>query len=185
MLCNAGMNIIAPFFGIGGVTISKTSVAATEDNAKSGLVPIVASVGFLISLFIMVFPVLFATITYPVNSMNQWNYNSYGNGGFVYLMKGASFGIAAAVMLCVGLSMLRMLKKVDWRDITDWIPAVITVIVSVMLTNIALGVACGVILFSLIELLAFFKGNFNTRLREIGIPTAVLMVLMTLMLVMI
>ncbi|HWT74028.1 MAG TPA: hypothetical protein VN258_04820 [Mobilitalea sp.] len=178
LLCNAGMNVIAPFFGVGGVTISKTSVAATEDNGKSGLVPVVASLGFLISLFIMAFPVLFATITYPVGSMNQWNYNAYGNGGFVYLMQGASFGIADAVMVCVGLSMLRALKNVNWKDITDWIPAIITVIASVALTNLAFGVACGVIVFCLTKLLTFRKGS------KIGIPTVVLLLLMIAMLVM-
>ncbi len=177
-LCNAGMNVIAPFFGVGGVSVSKSSLSAAEDNGKSGLVPIIASIGFLISLFIMAFPVLFATTTYPVGSMNQWNYNAYGNGGFVYLMQGASFGIADAVMVCVGLSTLRGLKNVNWKDITEIIPVIVTIVMSVVLLNLAFGIASGVILFCLTKLLSFRKSS----LREIGIPTAILSVLMVIML---
>jgi len=157
LLCNAGMNVIAPFLGIGGVTISKTSIAATEDNGKSGIVPIVASIGYLISLFIMVFPVLFATITYPVGSMNQWNYNAYGNGGFVYLMQGLSFGIADTVMICVGLSMLRGLKKINWKDITDVIPCIVTLTLSVALTNLAFGVVSGLMIYYITKLFTLRK----------------------------
>jgi xanthine/uracil/vitamin C permease (AzgA family) len=177
LLCNAGMNIIAPFLGIGGISVSKTSVAATEDNGKSGLASIVAGIGFLISLFLMLFPVLFATVTYPVYSMNQWNYDAYGNGGFVYLMQGAAFGIADAVMVCVGLSMLRALKNINWRELADWIPAVVTVAASAVLTNLAFGIALGVIVFCLIRLLSFRKGS------KLAIPTVVLLALMIVMLV--
>ncbi|MFT4145676.1 MAG: hypothetical protein QM644_14585 [Mobilitalea sp.] len=177
-LCNAGMNVIAPFFGVGGVSVSKSSISAAEDNGKSGLVPIFASVGFLISLFIMAFPVLFATLTYPVGSMNQWNYNAYGNGGFVYLMQGAAFGIADLVMVCVGISTLRTLKKVNWNELSEVIPVIATIIISVMILNLAFGIACGVILFCLTKILSFRKNN----LRDIGIPTAVLLVLAIILL---
>lgn len=192
LMCNAGINIIAPFLGAGSVTVSKTSVAGTEDNGKSGLVSVVAAIGFLVSLFLWIFPFLFATSSYAVNSMNEFNYNSYGNGGFIACFSGLSFGIANAVMVCVGLGMCKCFKDINWGECAEWLPAVVTVATSVAFTNLALGVACGVLSYSIIKVCSFrISGekwrdsfaNFVLNLKAFGFPTVVLAALMLLMVI--
>ena len=192
LMCNAGMNVIAPLFGMCGVTMSKTSVAGTRDSGKSGIVPVVAAIGFLVSLFVWVAPVLFATTTYVAGSMNDFNYNAYGNGGFIATFTGLSFGVADAVMVCVGASMLRSLKNVEFRDLTQSIPVIATLVGSFVFTNLAYGVAAGVFAYIVAQLCSFrdpalgwlgsLKRNFLPDLLGIGIPTAVLCVLLIIML---
>ena len=192
LICNAGMNVIAPFFGMGGVAISKTSVAGTRDSGKSGITAVVAAIGFLVSLFVWVAPVLFATETYIAGSMNDFNYNAYGNGGFIATFTGMSFGVADAVMVCVGASMLRSLKNVDMRDAVQILPAAATIAGALLLSNIACGVAVGVIAYVIAKLCSFrdpalgwlgsLKSNFVRVLRECGLPVGVLLVLLIIML---
>ncbi len=178
LLCNAGTNLIGSFLGAGGITISKTSVAAADDNGKSGITSIVASIGFLISLFILVFPALFATTTYPVSSMNEWNYFAYGNGGFIYLVQGAGFAVADAVLLCTGLFMLSTLKEINWKKAGEWLPAVVTAGAALLTTNIAIGVACGMVPCLLTELVI----PSNKR-SSLNIPMIVLLALLIIMLI--
>ena len=185
LITNAATNVIAPFFGVGSVTLSKTSLAGQEDSGKSGIVPLVASIGFLISMFIMAFPALFATKTYIVGSMNEWNYYAYGNGGFILVTSSLGFAIADIVMAGVGISMLKNMKKVDFKDRLEFIPFIITVIASFLLTNIVLGVAIGTLSYFVMKFLDFrkvegegfflsAKNNFVTNVKTISIPIYVL-----------
>lgn len=166
-LCNAVTNVIAPFLGVGAVSFGLPSLAAAKDRGKSGIVSIVACIGYVISLFIMVFPVLFATTTYAVGSMNQWNYFAYGNGGFVYLMQEAAFAIADVVMVCVGVSTLANLKKWDWKSIVEWIPALSCTAVAVLFTNVVLGVATGMALYTVLALVLGKKTGYKVGVENI------------------
>lgn len=177
MLCNALTNVAAPLFGVAGVTPGVSSVAAVKDNAKSGIASIVACIGFVISLFVMAFPALFATETYGVPSMNTWNYFAYGNGGIVYLIQGVVFTVVDAVLICVGISMAAALKDLEWKNITQSIPAVITLVVSILTANLLAGVACGTVLYLLLSL-----GKDRKPLSVPMVITAVLMVVTMILL---
>lgn len=190
--CNAGMNVVAPLFGVGAVGISTVSVANTKDNGKSGLTSVVASIGFLISLFIIAFPLITATYTYPVTGMNVWNYNAYGNGGMVYLLQSLQFGIADAVLLCVGVSMVATsLKELDWGNATEALSAVVMIVVGLLFANLVYALAAGIIMYTVVKFFSFrkegeklfaaCKSNFVANVLEIGIPTAVLFVLVIVM----
>ena len=162
-ISNAGVNVIAPLFGVGGVTLSKTSFAGQEDGARSGIAPIVACVGFIASLFILIFPALLATSTYAVGSMNEWNYFAYGNGGFIYLVSSLTFGIADAVLALLGISMMKSIKNIEFKNIEESIPALITIVFSFVFSNIALGAALGIIAYALIKIFAF-RENSDVKL---------------------
>lgn len=158
-ITNAATNVIGPFFGVGGVTLSKSSLAGIGDDAKSGISSIIASIGFIISIFIMAFPALLATETYIVDSMNAWNYYAYGNGGFVYLTSSLVFGIADVVIACVGFNMVKGLKKIDFNDAKEYVPAIFTILVSFFFTNIVLGAAVGTLVYAMMKLCDFRKSN--------------------------
>lgn len=176
-LCNALTNMIAPFLGVGAVSVGKTSLAAVKDNGKSGISSIVACIGYLISLFIMAFPVLFATTTYAVGSMNQWNYFAYGNGGFVYLMQEAAFAIADAVMVCVGVSTLANIKKWDWKDVVEWVPAIACIAAAVLFANLIVGVACGAVLYVVLASVFAKNGRHKVELANLVLLAVMLVVM--------
>lgn len=180
LLCNAGVNILGSLFGTGRVAMSKTSVAAAQDNGKSGLTSIIACIGYIISLFVMVFPALFATSTYAVASMNQWNYFAYGNGGFIYLVQGATFLIADVVMICVGICMVGTLKTLDWKNPGEWLPAVLTAVVAVLTSNLAIGAAIGMIAYLPFGLAGKKKDGNAFQIQMVGL--LVLMVVMVVLL---
>lgn len=175
MLCNALTNVAAPLFGVAGVAPGVSSVAAVKDNAKSGIASIVACIGFVISLFVMAFPALFATVTYGVPSMNTWNYFAYGNGGIVYLIQDVVFTVVDAMLICVGISMTAALKDLEWKNITQSIPAVITLVVSVLTANLLAGVACGTVLYLILSL--------GKDRKPLSVPMAIAAVLMVLTMV--
>ncbi len=191
-IINAAVNVAAPFFGVGAVSYSRSSIASTEDNGKSGIVSVTAAIGYLISLFILAFPALLATNTYVVNSMNEFNYYAYGNGGFIVLFSSLSYGIADAVMVVLGISMLKAFRDIDYSNVGDAAAAVVTVAASFLFTNLALGVACGVITYIVCKVLSFndenlgfiesCKHNFIPQAKSIGIPTYALGALSVVML---
>lgn len=183
---NSGMNIIAPFFGAGSLTISKTSLLATKDKAKSGIVPIVSSIGYLISLFILAFPALLATDTHIINSMNEFNYFAYGNGGLIYLIQGVSFGIADAFLVLIGFLMIEksiLLLKDDRKEV---LPIIALFGIGLFFKGLSLGFTLSVAYLLLIELFRheekdedknFFVRGFlsaKNNFKNISIPTTCL-----------
>lgn len=152
LLCCAASNILAPFFGVAGVNFGACSVSGAKDKGKSGIASIAACIGFVISLFVMAFPALFATVTHPVSSMNEWNYFAYGNGGIIYLIRGTVFGVADAVLMCVGVSMAGALKHVNWKQASGAVSAVLTVAGAVLTMNLVAGVLLGCAAYVLIQL---------------------------------
>lgn len=170
LLCNALTNVAAPFFGVAGVGCGVSSVTSMKDHAKSGIASLVACIGFVISLFVMAFPALLATQTYPVISMNQWNYFAYGNGGLVYLMQGAVFTIVDIVLVCVGVSMAGCLKDCRGSAVSEWLSAIGCVIVAVLTGNLVAGALCGSVLWLAVSV-------FTDR-KAIRVNTVVLTVLM-------
>ena len=148
LLVNGTTNVVAPFLGMGGVTLSSVGVAGAKDGAKSGIASVFAGILTMISLFVMAFPAIFATETYPVGSMNQWNYFAYGNGGFIYLVQGAVFSIVDIVMACVGVSMvISVFKGIKGKEL---VPLVVMLVAALLTTNIvaaaALGSVCAIAL---------------------------------------
>jgi AGZA family xanthine/uracil permease-like MFS transporter len=183
-IVNAGMNVVAPFFGQGQVTLSKTSLAGTIDSGKSGIVPAVSSIGYLISLFILAFPALLATSVYPVTSMSQWNYFAYGNGGFIYLFQGLTYAIADVVVALAGISLLKTLGDVEWKDPLIAVPAIVTIVCSFVFYSLAIGVLLAALVYAVLKFLnvrqdrttklfAGFRQNFVANLKTITVPEAV------------
>lgn len=156
---NSGMNVIAPFFGSGAVTISKTSLIATKDKAKSGIVPIVAAIGYLISMFAFAFPALLATSNYTIGSMNEFNYFAYGNGGLIYLIQGASFGIADAVVVIIGLLMIEKSIVLLKDDEIKYLPVIVGLIAGLLINSLSLGILISMAYILVVDLFEPLEEN--------------------------
>lgn len=172
LLVNAATNVIAPIFGALPVTVGKSSVAASVDNGKSGLVSVVASIGFLLAMFTWVFFAFMATYTQVVTDYGHSTSNSFAE----YTQ--AVFAVTDGIMLVLGVLMLKGLDGIDFKNIDELLPFAATVIGIAFMQNIVYGVAFGVIAYVLVKVCSFNKET----IKSIGIPTAVLTAIMIVVL---
>lgn len=149
--CNAAINIIAPFLGIGNIAFGGSSLVGAEEDGKSGLTSIVASIGILLSVFILLIPALFATKISPVMSMNQWNYNAYGNGGFITMISNTKFLIINVIMLCIGIGKVIEFINLNFKDKRDYIPSILTLVCAVYFMNLMIGLLVGIISYVVLK----------------------------------
>ncbi len=182
LMCNAGINIVAPLLGAAPVAIGKESYAGTEDGAKSGLASVSASVLFFISMFVWLIPAVFATAcSYDIA------FNMYGHYGTVMqLLTECSFGVADAVMVILGLSMIKHSIGIEGKDYAEYVPFIVTIAGTFFLSSLAYGVALGTVAFIIIQLTKIkkaVKGKMPEALTEIGIPTAVMGLLSAVLLI--
>lgn len=175
LLCNAGANLVGPFLGVGGTVLAGP---VADKGGKSGLSSIFAAIISVISLFVMVFPALFATMTYAVTSMNQWNYFAYGNGGFVYLVQNVAFSVADIVVVCAGIAMVFSLKTLNWKQVGEWLPALLTVIASAITCNIAAGASVGMVLYIIASI-----PSLNKNKQALNVPMIALTLVSIIMLI--
>lgn len=142
LMLNAGANVIASVLGAAPLALGKESVAGSRDGARSGLSSVVAGIVFLVSAAVWIIPTLFATITsYAIS------FNMYGHYGYtMQLLAQTSFSVADAVMLAVGLSMVaRSFASVaeQLSGAAARVPFLATLGATLLLTNLAAGVAAG------------------------------------------
>lgn len=170
LFCNALINIAAPLIGAAPASIGKESVAAVKDGAKSGLASVVASIGFLISIFVWIVPFIFATaFSYNIS------FNLYGHYGTVMqLMAETGFVVADIMMVLVGLSMAAGCMDISWKSIEETAPFAMTVAGTFLLSNLAAGAALGTIVYVLVTLTAR-KNEKESRglIARIGVPQLV------------
>lgn len=160
------LNVAAPILGVPPTSIGAQSAVAANDRGKTGLASLSAAFGYLIAVFSWVFIMFFATGT---NGVGMWieeteiKLAAYVQDTFVF---------ADLIMVLVGATMLKGIRKVDTADATEMVPFSATVIVSAFLGNIALGVAMGVVAWLIC------KATSRKR-REITLSSIILGVLMT------
>lgn len=49
--------------------------------------------------------------------------------------------------------MLGQLRELDWKDVTNWVPAILTLVLIPMTFNVALGIGIGYMTYCLLKLL--------------------------------
>lgn len=141
MLINAATNVAATVLTVAPVAIGKESVAGTRDRGRSGLASVVAGLVMLVSAFVWVVPAIFATITsYTVQ------FNMYGHYGKVLqLLTMCSFSVVDVVMILCGLLMAGRAIEKGLSGTVERAPFIATIAGTFLLSNLALGVACGVV----------------------------------------
>lgn len=148
LIVNAVTNVLASVLSVAPVAVGKESVAGTRDRARSGLASVVAALVMLASVFVWIIPALMATITsYSVN------FNMYGHYGKVLqLLTYCSFSVADVVMMLVGLFMAARSLEKGVSGTTETAPYLATIAGTLLLSNLACGVACGMVAHVLVQL---------------------------------
>lgn len=130
MLVDALANIAAPIFGTTTSGAYIESASGIEEGGRTGFVSVVVAALFLLALFFT--PIL--TIT-PAHA--------YG-----------------PVLILIGCFMLKSVTQIDFNDLTELIPAYVTISLISFSYNIGVGMTAGLITYPLIKL-------FTGRAKEV------------------
>jgi adenine/guanine/hypoxanthine permease len=130
------------FSGLAGTSTSGAYIESStgiREGARTGLASVVTASLFALSLF-------FIPLFEPMQSLS-----------YAY----------APALLIVGMLMLSAVTKIDFNDLTELVPAFVTIVVMVFTYNIANGLTAGLALYPIVKIL-------GGRTRELKAGTLVL-----------
>lgn len=140
--CDAAATCVGALFGTSTVTSYIESATGVAAGARTGLATIVTGVCFIAAIAL-------APLAWIVGQ--DIGAGFYGTGP-TDLHVAMHPGVAPALIV-VGFLMMSPLRKVNWEDITESLPAFLTIAIMVFGYGITEGIACGCISFALIKLL--------------------------------
>jgi AGZA family xanthine/uracil permease-like MFS transporter len=135
LLSDAVGSVIGSVCGTPTVTSYIESAAGISEGGRTGLANIVTGILFLVALF-------FAPLAKMVS------------GGYEVSPGVVLHPVTAPALIIVGCFMMESALKVNWRDMSEAVPAFLTMIVMPLTFSIANGLAIGFIAFAAIKILA-------------------------------
>lgn len=143
LFADSTATLVGAVLGTSTVTSYIESAAGTNAGGRTGLTALTVAALFLLCIF-------FAPLAGSVPSY-----------------------ATAPALLFVACLMTRALTEVDWEDITEYAPAVVTALSMPLTFSIATGIGFGFITYTAVKLL-------TGRVRELGITVPILAVLFTI-----
>ncbi|MFP4082521.1 MAG: NCS2 family permease [Candidatus Aminicenantes bacterium] len=132
MLSDAIGTVGGAFLGTSTVTSYIESTTGIAHGARTGLANICTSFLFLVALFFS-----------PLAEMVGGEYTSQGL---------TLHPVVAPPLIIVGYLMMRCVTRINWEDLTEAIPAFLTIIIMPLTVSITEGIAFGFISYSLLKL---------------------------------
>ncbi len=114
---DSGSTIWGAFLGVPGCTVYVESSAGIQSGSRTGLSSLVVAGLFVLALFLS-----------PL---------------FMLIPAAAT----APALMFVGVSMFSAVKEIDFSDITQFVPALFTIIIMPLTNNISYGIGAGLILY--------------------------------------
>lgn len=141
--CDAAGTCLGAIFGTSTVTTYIESAAGVAAGARTGLAAVVTSACFLVAM-------LFAPIVRVVGQDLGPAY--YGVDPATLHV--AMYPCVAPALIVVGCLMLRPLLRVKWDDITEALPAFLTLVVMPFAYAIHEGIAVGIISYAAVKVIS-------------------------------
>jgi AGZA family xanthine/uracil permease-like MFS transporter len=132
MLSDAIGTVGGALLGTSTVTSYIESTTGISQGARTGLANIFTSVFFLVALF-------FSPLAEMIGGEHIYN-------GLVLRP------VVAAPLIVVGYLMMRCVTRIKWEDLTEAIPAFLTIIIMPLTLSITEGIAFGFIFYSILKL---------------------------------
>ncbi len=133
LLTDAGSTVGGALLGTSTVTCYIESAAGITEGGRTGLTAAVTGVCMLLSLFL-----------YPLVKIV--------GGGFQIGPSAFLYPIIAPALIVVGGLMLRNVNQIDWEDITESIPAFLTMLMMPLSFSITDGIGFGLISLAFLKL---------------------------------
>lgn len=132
LFCDAVGTVAGTAMGTSTVTSYIESTTGITAGARTGLASVVTGLLFFLALFFS-----------PLVKMISGGYE-LAPGVYIYPM-------IAPVLILVGVYMMSCVKKIDWDDFTESIPAFLTIMVMTFTISITEGIAFGFISYALLK----------------------------------
>jgi AGZA family xanthine/uracil permease-like MFS transporter len=129
LLSDAIGTVVGALLGTSTVTSYIESASGVAEGGRTGLANVVTGLMFLLALFV-----------YPTARMI--------GGGFEAAGGSRLYPVIAPALIVVGSFMFKGIARIDWDDVTEAIPAFITIIIMPMTFSITEGIAFGFIAYS-------------------------------------
>jgi len=133
---------VGPLFGVPAMTALIESATGVEDGGRTGLTSVFTAMFFLIAL-------LFAPL-------------------ILMIPKEAT----APALILVGLSMFANLRKIDLSSLTEGIPAMLMIMVTIFSNNFGTGIAAGILSYVAAQILSNRARHVSPGLYLLTIPVA-------------
>lgn len=129
--------IVGALFGSTTITTFLESAAGVEEGGRTGLTAISTGICFIFTIFLT-----------PI----------------VYIIPSAA---TAPALIFISILMMTSMKFIDMDDMTEFVPAVITIMFTVFTDNMASGMSMGIISYIIIKIL-------TRRYKELNLPVLIL-----------
>ncbi len=132
LAADAGGTVIGGALGASTITSYIESVTGVQSGARTGLAAIVAGLCLLAAMFFQ-----------PLVDMVM---------GEFFVGGAPKFPAIAPALIIVGAYMLRTIRDVDWDDVTEYLPAFLTMVSMPLAYSISDGIAVGFITYAFAKL---------------------------------
>ncbi|MFH1367607.1 MAG: NCS2 family permease [Elusimicrobiota bacterium] len=153
LMSDALGTIQGTLLGTSTVTSYIESSTGVAEGAKTGLANVVTAVLFVLALFF-----------YPLIKMVS---AGCASGGAVF------YPVISPALIMVGVLMMANVKTIDWKDLTEAMPAFLTIVIMSFSFSITEGISFGFITYTLLKTV---KGKF----KEVPVLVSVFSVLFIL-----
>lgn len=135
LVSDATATVLGAALGTSTVTTYIESAAGVEQGGRTGLMAVFTGIFFLLSIVIA--PAVGVIAGHPA--------------------------VTAPALILVGLFMAAEVRRIDWSDLTESLPAFLTLLLIPLLFSIADGIALGIIAYVMVKLAA-------SRARDVRLP---------------
>jgi AGZA family xanthine/uracil permease-like MFS transporter len=141
LFADAAGTVTGALLGTSTITSYVESAAGVASGARTGLASVVTAVFFILAIF-----------CYPLVTMIS---------GGVPLADGfVSYPTIAPVLIIVGIFLIKNIRSIPWENLSESIPAFITIVFITFSFRITEGIALGFIAYSLLKL-------FTGQIKEV------------------
>ena len=141
LLTDAGSTVGGAFLGTSTVTCYIESATGIAEGGRTGLTAVVTGILMLLSL-----------VLYPLIKIV---------GGGYLINQTTLYPIIAPALIVVGGLMLRNVSQINWEDITESIPAFLTIIMMPLSFSITDGIGFGLVSLAFLKLVAGRRKEVN------------------------
>jgi AGZA family xanthine/uracil permease-like MFS transporter len=140
LFADAFGTVVGAVLGTSTVTAYIESTTGVREGGKTGLTAVIVAVFMLLAVFFS-----------PIVSMVGGGYPVTGaDGKLLFIL----YPVTAPALILVGAFMTKTVTRIDWDDLTEAIPAFMTIVGMALTYNIATGLAFGFILYPILKLMS-------------------------------
>lgn len=139
-LVDAGGTTLGSLFSVPVMTTYVESAAGVEAGGRTGLTAVTTGILFLLTIFITPLIMIIPTAA------------------------------TAPALILVGLTMLSAVKNINFDDVTESLPAFMTIVITIFTFNFGNGIAAGIIIYVLVKALSGRHKDIHPGLYILVIP---------------